>query len=424
MKKKLIVFTLALAMMTSLTTGAFAEQAREEMKIGQAFSLEGIAFPENTILADKQMIDVNKDGVLDTVYLIGTKEDPKSAYVQNINLIVQDGKTEKIMDSKIIGLDGYDPYIKFAGDFNGDKANDILIQADMGGSGGWIVNRIVSFYNNTPKLILSDNLRIKGELAEFNELEPWDTNGNGVYELVGLQRLVGKTNADTLGYVQTTLSYKNGEFQVTKQTKTKKMPGAIIRSAQGDFQYITPAVWDGKVKVEKLDEAQLAMLKQPGKSSERILYTPVQADSKGKKVPQVVLSITKYDKDEWKNIAEERNKGIVLGERNKIVYVLETPQSNPFADKSKDAKIFDDLISYLPTFQHQFSLLEVKAPYIKKTIALTTKTKVYRTTTGKSIGSLEPQKVTVTNEKQDAKGRVWYQTQDKKLGTVWFPFSK
>ncbi|WP_018758620.1 GW dipeptide domain-containing protein [Paenibacillus terrigena] len=426
MRQKIMALTLSLSILATFPAAAFAADHTQSgsdnpPKIGQTFSLDGVTVPENTVLLDQQKIDVNKDGVLDTAYVVGTREDKESPFSQDINLIVVDGKTSKIMNANLIGFDGYMPYINFAGDFNGDKANDIMLTADTGGSGGYITSRIVSFYNNTPKVILSDNLRIKGNLATFNSLDPFDTNGDGIYELLGEERLTGDSNAETIGYVNTTLSYRNGEFTVMKQAKTKDALSSIHTSPAQDFMYVIPASWEGIVDIEKLNQAKLDKIKHGGVYSERIMYTP-----RGSKAnDEMILSITKYTKKEWASLAKSQNKGgVIVGTQNDKVYVIETPQSNPYPNGSKEARIFNDLVSYIPTFNRMFSVTTPTFSKPDKTFSITKPITAHKTTTSKALGTLMPQIVTINNEKLDTKGNKWYQIRDAKFGEIWFQVPK
>ncbi|WP_314589449.1 hypothetical protein [Paenibacillus terrigena] len=426
MRQKIMALTLSLSILATFPAAAFAADhtqsgSDKSPKIGQTFILDGVTVPENTVLLDQQKIDVNKDGVLDTAYVVGTREDKESPFSQDINLIVVDGKTSKIMNASLIGFDGYMPYINFAGDFNGDRANDIMLTADTGGSGGYITSRIVSFYNNTPKVILSDNLRIKGNLTTFNSLDPFDINGDGVYELLGEERITGDSNGEIIGYVNTTLSYRNGEFTVMKQAKTKDALSSIHTSPAQDFMYVIPASWDGIVDIEKLNQAKLDKMKHGGVYSERIMYTP-----RGSKAnDEMILSITKYTKKEWASLAKgPNNGGVIVGTQNDKVYVVETPQSNPYPNGSKEARIFNDLVSYIPTFNRMFSVTTPTFSKPDKSYSITKPITAHKTTTGKALGTLMPQIVTINNEKLDTKGNKWYQIRDAKFGEIWFQVPK
>ncbi|QXM06271.1 VCBS repeat-containing protein [Crassaminicella indica] len=208
--------------------------------------------------------DVNGDGILDYVYLVGNKPyGIESPFRDNIKLKIIDGKTK---DETIIDLKenaGYNPTL-FLGDFSGDKIDDILISINSGGSGGYAFYYIYSFLNNKPKMIFDSekfnaeyiydvnykddykvevlskntnkkyildiqykgeaylseiydkygNLKepIKGWVNPLGGLYPIDFQRDGTYELYAEQRVAGRYNADALGYVQTSLKWNTNRF--------------------------------------------------------------------------------------------------------------------------------------------------------------------------------------------------------------------
>jgi hypothetical protein len=211
--------------------------------------------------------DVNGDGILDNVYLMGTKM-PDSPFIQNITLVIQDGRTGV---SKNVGLKenaGYNPTL-FLGDFNGDRVDDILISIASGGSGGYMYYYIYSDLNNVTRMMFDynvfnsyyqydvafrDNYKaqvinkttgtsfiidltykgkeylseiydsngklkrpISGWVNALSGLYPIDFDGNGVYELLGYQAVAGQYNADTLGNILTYLKWGGQAFTVFNQ---------------------------------------------------------------------------------------------------------------------------------------------------------------------------------------------------------------
>jgi hypothetical protein len=44
-----------------------------------------------------------------------------------------------------------------------------------------------------------------------------DFDSNGVYELLAYQKVAGRYNADSLGYVQNMLKFQNGKFVLFNQ---------------------------------------------------------------------------------------------------------------------------------------------------------------------------------------------------------------
>lgn len=213
--------------------------------------------------------EVTGDKVPDHVYLTGTKT-PDSPFIQQITLHVQDGRTGSITNVPLPknANAGYNPYL-FLGDFTGDGVADILISIATGGSGGIMYHYLYSFLNNKPKLlfdfnkyneeytyevIYQDNYKVKVNSQKNNQTymidlsmrdpeylnEIYDENGklknsitgfvnplsglypvdfdyNHVFELLAYQKIAGRYNADALGYVINTLSWKNNKFLLQNQ---------------------------------------------------------------------------------------------------------------------------------------------------------------------------------------------------------------
>ena len=226
----------------------------------------------NMVILDFKRGDVTGDKIIDNIYLVGKRlSRTESPFVDNITLIIQDGKTNNFTKIPLKENAGYNPTI-FLGDFTGDKVSDILISIDSGGSGGYAFYYIYSFINNTPKKIfdfekfnqtykydviykdyyevavkvknkkeekkyiinikykgkeyLSDiyyangklKKSIKGWVNPLGGLYPIDFQRNGNYELYASQRIAGRYNADGLGYVQTSLKWNSKEFTPFFQT--------------------------------------------------------------------------------------------------------------------------------------------------------------------------------------------------------------
>ncbi len=156
-----------------------------------------------------------------------------------------------------------------SGRFTGDRVDDILVGINSGGSGGFMYYYIYSDFNNVPRMIFDfnvfneyykydviyrDNYKvdvinrttrtgfvidisnrdrqylseiydsngklkapINGWVNGLSGLYPVDFDGNGVYELLGYQKIAGRNNADSLGYVLTSLKWDTQAFALFDQ---------------------------------------------------------------------------------------------------------------------------------------------------------------------------------------------------------------
>lgn len=211
--------------------------------------------------------DVNGDRIPDNVYLTSIKT-TDSPFTQNITLVIQDGRTGRFTNIPLSDNSGYNPRL-FLGDFTGDGIDDIFISIDSGGSGAIMYHYIYSFINNKPQLLFDFNLyneeynyevtykdnyrvevvsrkndrnyiidistrddeylneiyyengKLKSPLSGFvnplSALYPVDFDSNNVYELLAYQKIAGRYNADSLGYVLNTLKWKGNMFILANQ---------------------------------------------------------------------------------------------------------------------------------------------------------------------------------------------------------------
>ena len=211
--------------------------------------------------------DVTGDKVPDNIYLTGIRT-PGIQFIQNITLIIQDGINGVLTNIPLKENAGYNPTL-FLGDFTGDGVDDILIGIATGGSGGTMIYYIYSFINNTVQLlfdfevyneqyqysvtyknyydvefisktnntkyiiditykgreylneIYDNNGKLKNPITGFvnpiSGLYPVDFDSNGVYELLAYQKIAGRYNADSLGYVQNMLKWQNNKFVLFNQ---------------------------------------------------------------------------------------------------------------------------------------------------------------------------------------------------------------
>lgn len=211
--------------------------------------------------------DVTGDGICDGVSLFGVKTSD-SPFTQHITLVVQDGKTGMITTVPLKSNSGYNPSLMLR-DFTGNGIDDIMIGIATGGSGGIMIYYLYSFIGNRPQLLFDyekynrkfqydvtyfDHYKVqlfsqrnkmtylidlslrdsdylaeiydsKGKLKQpisgfvnpLSGLYPVDYNSDGVYELLAYQRIAGRFNADSLGFVLNTLSWNGNAFVLQNQ---------------------------------------------------------------------------------------------------------------------------------------------------------------------------------------------------------------
>lgn len=228
-------------------------------------AFEENANPSDVILLDAKMGDVTGDGVPDMVYLYGIKPDgPSGIFVESITIEIEDGRTKEITSITPEFNSGYNPSL-FLGDFTKDSIDDIKVSIQAGGSGGYGYFYIYSFndnnlseifnfntYNEELRFIVkySDSYKVEignisldklfiidlsyksydylaeyydangkliqpveGEVLPLSTLTPIVNNeGSNSYDLVALQRIIGTTNSDTLGYIENMISWNGLNF--------------------------------------------------------------------------------------------------------------------------------------------------------------------------------------------------------------------
>ncbi|MEG7336045.1 hypothetical protein [Bacillus sp. 0102A] len=211
--------------------------------------------------------DVTGDGVIDEVFLTGIQM-PGSPLWRNITLVIRDGRTHQEQRIQLQNNMGYNPSL-FLGDMTGDKMDDVAVVIDTGGSGGTIYAYVFAYLNRQFRQIFNSDvfnaelkysvsyqnqykasvishqqneiyildltykgreylneiytqqgvlkMPIEGWVNPLSGLYPIDFNRDGVYELLAYQRIAGRYNADSLGYVQTVLKWNGRSFAVDRQ---------------------------------------------------------------------------------------------------------------------------------------------------------------------------------------------------------------
>ncbi|MBU7314764.1 VCBS repeat-containing protein [Paenibacillus sp. SM 69] len=211
--------------------------------------------------------DIDGDGIKDNVLLTANKT-PDSPFWRNITLVVQNGKTHHYNPILLKNNAGYNPTL-FLGDFTGNKVDDILVVIDTGGSAGAIYAYVFSYINGQLRQIFNSDVfneiykydvtyenqyratvinyslkekyivdltykgkeylseiytqqgvlkaPIDGWVNPLSGLYPVDFNRDGTYELEAYQRIAGRYNADSLGFVQTVLKWNGQVFGPDRQ---------------------------------------------------------------------------------------------------------------------------------------------------------------------------------------------------------------
>jgi len=219
-----------------------------------------------TIQTDEK--DVTGDRRPDHIMLLGRKIDPSSPYFKRLVILV-DNKAGKTV-TLIPAIGGYNPKMQFC-DFTGDKVNDILVSAETGGSGGTSDYTIASVKDGKPvKLPVPKPLDIKGQLTDgykanitivntnqtvtidlmdhkqtydqagvykdgklvkpvevmvngYGALKPVDIDRDGTCELVGIQRISGIANADTIAYATSVWKWDKDHWKLLKAEVKKTL---------------------------------------------------------------------------------------------------------------------------------------------------------------------------------------------------------
>lgn len=231
--------------------------------IGQQSIQNVYNFGQNPNL-DKEVInfaqaDVTGDGNLDSIYLVGNRNvgDP-TRFIEGMGLRVVTGGRTLAVDFPY--GNGYSP-ILFVGDLTRDGIPDVLVNIFSGEAGSFITSYIYTFQNEEPrmlfdskafnelytgKVIYEDNYVVRvltnrppwqytidlsdreidylsslydangrlrrpteGTLLGLNSLNPVDYDVNGEFNVSSIQRVIGTGNLDTLGLVETYLSWRD-----------------------------------------------------------------------------------------------------------------------------------------------------------------------------------------------------------------------
>jgi len=256
------------------------------------FMVDDMKVPSNTYIIDKKIADVTGDEVDDTIYLIGHKGNTADRYADKLNIVVRNGATNNREMTDLEKIGGYEGKL-FIGDFSGDKVKDVMITAPTGGSGGIVQHIIVNFNVPEPIAIFDQQNNagaqftgkyvdgFKAELVNQNTgrsinidlntkkdmyvasqiynkdgtllkevkpityplslLEPIDMDGDGTYELKGIQSIKGAYGADTISHVNSLWKFEDNQWNVKQievssflQTlgETRLAPAKVVSAVQ------------------------------------------------------------------------------------------------------------------------------------------------------------------------------------------------
>ncbi len=219
---------------------------------------------KDKVVIDSKMGNVIDKMSLDKVILRGEYFSPDSSFADNLEISIISGKDGKEIIFPV-NYSGY--YLKlFLGDFNGDGKSEIMLRGEFGGSGGYGIASIYEYTDEKIKEIFSpdmfsekykfeakylNNYKVRVDAVTLNKkwiidisstpkvyLDfTYDNKGNVInegvssvssinsaypindvfldyYNLFIRQRIIGVSNADTIGVVESFVSLKDNNLTI------------------------------------------------------------------------------------------------------------------------------------------------------------------------------------------------------------------
>jgi hypothetical protein len=121
------------------------QQSDQEIELNSPFSVKGLQLPDNMFTLNHVEDDLTGDGEIDTLFVIGNKENKTDIFATDITFVLKDGKTNQYVKASVGALNaGYEPTIMLR-DFNGDGLPEVLLSLANGGSGGTYTYSLFSF---------------------------------------------------------------------------------------------------------------------------------------------------------------------------------------------------------------------------------------------------------------------------------------
>lgn len=177
----------------------------------------GVNVPEGMKPIVSLQADVTGDQKTENITLLGKKIQDSTVYYEELQVVVEDQTTHQ-KEALLVGEGGYEPKLSLI-DFTGDKKEDLLVSADTGGSGGFSTSHLYTMNNGKLKELSLPGISLDqkvGLVEAFTSVRPIDLNQDGVYELQGMERIVGKANADTRVYLSSIWKWNKQQWELTQ----------------------------------------------------------------------------------------------------------------------------------------------------------------------------------------------------------------
>jgi hypothetical protein len=202
----------------------------------------------------------------------------------------------------------------------------------------------------------------KGSIMEFTKDGKFSgRREEGTYELIEENKIklkVGNNepievsfeiNGDTLKWGTNFDEFQ--EFKRYKEEKTNSQDNAqdnVYVNKDYSFQFTLPNEWVENCKIVENANSEYTN----AKFEVDFLYVPKNKENQSEDM-QTLLTIYVVTKDDWaemdKNKEQEPPFGAYLGEKDDLVYLFSTPQSNPYGSETELGKIFDRMPRTLVT---------------------------------------------------------------------------
>ncbi|MCD6308231.1 MAG: hypothetical protein J7M24_04460 [Candidatus Latescibacteria bacterium] len=229
--------------------------------------------PPNAIVIATALAHVISTEAVHTVSLLGEPFDGRSLFMKSLYITVgKEGAAPDIaMKLPRDAGNGYEPRM-YTVDFSGDGCDDVLMTAATGGSGGIQNGLVCSFCGASPCILFttarpaiprykgafepnwkarltvietgeSSVIDLSGRKEWYREtgvyddsgrllkevelwgggygwIEPVDIDGDGVFELKGIQTAKGVANVDNIAHIESILRWDGGEWEIVTVTIT------------------------------------------------------------------------------------------------------------------------------------------------------------------------------------------------------------